>query len=257
MHFSIGVFLIGLFVGYVSGLFGKGGSAIATPLLQLIGVPPFFAIVSPLPATIPGTLVASIAYFKSGFYDKGVVLCGILAGVPSTVLRAWLSKFIKGGPLLIASNLILIGLGISFLLHKQPEPVNGPEQTERKPANQKLAIAVAIFVGLISGMLANSGGFLLAPLYNKILKLPLKSAFACSLLVSAALALPGTLVHVLLGHVDWSLVLTFGLGSVPLAYLGARTSIRMTVERLELAFGFMLVLIGLWATVEAAYHFTG
>ena len=40
-------------------LFGKGGSAIATPLLSLMGYPGFIAVASPLPATIPGTLVAS------------------------------------------------------------------------------------------------------------------------------------------------------------------------------------------------------
>jgi len=63
------LFFIGVLVGLLGGLFGKGGSAVATPLLQLAGVPAFFAIASPLPATIPRTLVASLAYLKEGMYD--------------------------------------------------------------------------------------------------------------------------------------------------------------------------------------------
>ena len=48
--------LIGAGVGLMSGLFGKGGSAVATPLLHAIGVPALAALASPLPATIPSTL---------------------------------------------------------------------------------------------------------------------------------------------------------------------------------------------------------
>ena len=46
-------------VGFLSGAFGKGGSAIATPLLHLLGVPAMVAIASPLPATIPSSWLAS------------------------------------------------------------------------------------------------------------------------------------------------------------------------------------------------------
>jgi len=41
--------LIGAGVGYLGGLFGKGGAAIATPFLALIGVPAIVAVASMLP----------------------------------------------------------------------------------------------------------------------------------------------------------------------------------------------------------------
>ena len=50
--------LIGLGIGFLGGLFGKGGSAVATPLLYLVGVPAIAAVASPLPATIPGKWAA-------------------------------------------------------------------------------------------------------------------------------------------------------------------------------------------------------
>jgi len=235
------VLVIGLFVGFAGGLFGKGGSAVATPLLQLAGIPAFFAVASPLPATIPGTLIASLAYFREGLYDREVVLWSVVAGVPATILGAWSSKLVGGNGLLLLSNLVIAALGISFLVRptagRPPQPL---------PAGSKrwLAVAVGVAVGYLAGLLANAGGFLLAPLYVRILRLPLKTAFACSLVASAALAVPGTAVHVAMGHVSWPIVAVFGLGSIPLAYLGARTAVRMNVRLLEPLFGGALLLIG-------------
>src|SRR5512135_12878 len=95
------VLLIGVLVGFTGGLFGKGGSAVATPLLQLVGVPAFFAVASPLPATIPGTLVASVAYLRAGLYDRQVVFWSVLVGVPATMLGSWSSDLVGGTALLL------------------------------------------------------------------------------------------------------------------------------------------------------------
>src|SRR5207302_2302455 len=48
------------------------------------------------------------------------------------------------------------------------------------------------------------------------------SALASSLLVSAALAVPGTLVHLALGHIDWTVTFTLALTSIPASRAGAR-----------------------------------
>ena len=236
------VFLIGLLSGYLGGLLGKGGSAVGTPLLQLAGVPAFFAVASPLPATIPGTLISSYPYLHKGLYDRTVVFWSVAAGVPFTLLGAWMSKF-TGGPLLLAvSDLIIAALGASFLLKPTSQEIRVPVEG---PAKVRRSLLVGGLVGFASGLLANAGGFLLAPLFVRVLRLDLKTAFACSLIGAAALAVPGTLAHVLLGHVSWKIVLAFGLGSVPFAYLGAATAVRMKTRVLEPFFGSALLIIGM------------
>jgi hypothetical protein len=238
---SLRLLLIGLGVGFLGGLFGKGGSAVATPLLQLAGVPAFFAVASPLPATIPGTLVASLAYLKEGLFDREVVFWSVLLGLPATVLGAFASKAVGGAGLLLMSNVVVAGLGLSFLVH----PASSGREPGLEPGTKRgLSALVGALVGFLAGLLANAGGFLLAPLYVRILRLPLKTAFACSLVASAILAVPGTLVHVALGHVSWWIVLVFGLGSVPLSYAGARMAVRMNPKVLEPVFGIALLVIG-------------
>lgn len=247
------IFLLGLAVGFVGGMFGKGGSAIATPLLQLMGVPGFYAVASPLPATIPGTLIAAFAYYRTGLFDKRLVFWGIVAGFPATIAGSLLSRWFGGHNLLLLSDILLFFLGFTYLVPEKWKRKKDPNAIPTPFSPKKilvLNVCIAIFVGLISGLLANAGGFLLAPLYNKILRLPLKAAFSCSLLVASALAIPGTLTHMWLGHIDWMIVLVFGLGSVPFSYLGARTAIRMPIAHLEPLFGMLLTGIGLWGMTE-------
>lgn len=244
----LGAFIIGMVVGFLGGLFGKGGSAIATPLLSLIGYPGFIAVASPLPATIPGTLVASAEYWQSRLLDWEIVWWSIGVGIPATILGSLLTKFTGARPLLIVTGILVLGFGLSFLFLPREMRSRGSsadELAENRPAYWRLRLVlIATGVGIISGLLANAGGFLLAPAYSRFLRQPIKKSFACSLAVSAVLALPGTVVHAYLGHISWLVTGLIALGSVPFSLLGARIAIRTQASRLERIYGIVLTVLG-------------
>ncbi len=233
---------IGLVVGFLGGLFGKGGSAIATPMLAAAGYPAIVAVASPLPATIPSTLVASGAYWREHLIDWRIVRWSIGVGVPTTVAGALATRWIGGGLLVQVTDVILVGLGLRFALGHHKRPTRRGDQPRH---SAWWLVGVAAVVGLASGLLANSGGFLLAPLYMAVLRVPIKTAFACSLAVAAVLAVPGTIVHAALGHIDWSLVVVFGATSIPFSYLGARLAIRSNPARLERIYGTAIATLGI------------
>lgn len=247
-HF--GAFVVGVVVGFLGGLFGKGGSAIATPMLSLVGFPGFVAVAAPLPAVVPGTLIASAQYWRSRLLDWPVVRWSIAVGTPATILGSYLTKFTGAAPLLMITGLMVLGFGLAFLLR----PAEGARAeltaegvAQGRPAHWQLRLTlVTAGIGLVSGLLANSGGFLLAPSYARFLKQPLKQAFACSLAVSAVLALPGTIVHAWLGHISWAVTGLLALGSVPCSYLGARVAVRTHPARLERWYGVALTALGIF-----------
>jgi uncharacterized membrane protein YfcA len=244
-HHIILILLIGIIVGFLSGLLGKGGSAITTPALQIFaGTAPFFALASPLPASISNSLSGSIAYSQENLIHKKVVLLSVIAGIPATLLGALMSPMVGGSILMLLTALFVLGLGLSFVLpmifHGQAAPAQ-----EAAPSTWSILV-IALVVGGLSGLLANGGGVLFAPLFIRVLKIPAKQAMASSLVVAGALALPGTLAHWWLGHIDWWIVLWLCIGSVPSAYAGARVAIRLKNATLELIFGVMLCLFGLY-----------
>lgn len=244
----LGILLIGVTSGFLGGAFGKGGSSIATPLLSLIGLPGFVAVASPLPATIPGTFIGALAYWRSRLIDWELIAWSIVIGLPATFAGAYLTRYTGAQPLLLLTGILVSGFGLSFLFgrgHSGESTVADEGAAPVRPPLWRLRLVlVAAGVGLISGLLANAGGFLLAPSYARILRQPIKRAFACSLTVSVFLAVPGTLGHAALGHIDWLVTAILALGSVPLSYLGARVAIKTDSRVLEHIYGVVLTALG-------------
>ena len=245
-HF--GSFIVGIIIGFLGGLFGKGGSAIATPLLSMLGVPGFIAVASPLPAVVPGTLIASVEYGQLHLLDWEIILWSIALGIPTTICGSLLTKFTGARPLLIVTGLLVLGFGLSFLLLPKEGKYRGSALNEgegNRPSHWRLRLVlISAGVGIVSGLLANSGGFLLAPSYSRFLAQPIKNSFASSLVVSGILAVPGTIIHAYLGHISWTVACFLALGSVPFSYLGAWVAIHTKARRLERVYGFVLTILG-------------
>lgn len=245
-HPLILVLLVGAVIGFLGGLLGKGGSALATPVLVALGIPPIIALAAPLPATVPGSLVAADRYRRQGLIDRDVLRWSLVAGIPATILGAVATRWIDAGGLVEATDVILIALGLRMAWHAGTSSVGRMDASgvALRMDSTRRVVAVALVTGVSAGLLANSGGFLLAPLFVAVLGLGIKPAFGTSLAVASVLAVPGTFVHLALGHLDASVVGAFALGSVPLAGIGARVALRTDPTRLERGYGVVLVVLG-------------
>ena len=95
----VGALLTGVIIGFLGGLFGKGGSAVATPLLSFAGFPGFVAVASPLPATVPSTLVASAEYWRSQLLDWQIFWWSVSVGTPAIIGGSFLSHAVGARPL--------------------------------------------------------------------------------------------------------------------------------------------------------------
>ena len=239
--FFAGTLAIGSVVGFLSGLLGKGGSAVTTPALQIfLNVPDYLALASPLPATLPTLLSAAWAYRGKDLVDWRVTRLTILWGVPATLAGSFLSESVGGHPLMIMTGLMVLGLGVALLFETAP-----PNPAPHVSSAWAIA-AIALFVGGLSGLLANTGGILFGPLFIRALRMPPKRALACSLVVSAALAVPGMGVHMYLGHVDWFIVAGLSLAAIPSSYMGARLALGMRDKTLVRVYGLLLAVFGLY-----------
>ena len=182
------VFVVaGVAIGALTGLFGVGGSSIATPLLAVLGVPGLLAVASPLPATIPAALGAAGPYIRNREARPRAAAWTLLGALPAAIAGALLSDAVGGPTLLIASGVVLVIVGQRVL---QPIERSARRAGTVRRKNRLLLVAASAGVGLFTGLLANGGGFLLVPMYLLVFGLTMRESAGTSLLVIAILAVP-------------------------------------------------------------------
>jgi len=116
----------------------------------------------------------------------------------------------------------------------------------RAPARPRALVAIGVVAGLYSGFLGLGGGFVVVPALTRWCGMSVKRAIGTSLVTVAALAIPGTLAHWYLGHVDWTLAGMLAIGVVPGAVIGARLTGRASDRSVRLAFATLLAVVGVW-----------
>ena len=241
--------LAGLGVGLVFGMFGAGGSAFATPVLALMGVPPILAVASPLPAMLPASFAGARRYLAAGHLDTRIARLAAIGGVPGTLLGALASRLVGGDRLLVLSGLMLLVVGVRMLL---PDPEGALERATLRRDRAGLVMAATFAVGFLTGLLANGGGFLLVPVFILLLGLTSIEAAGTSMVVVGILTIPSLLTHWALGNIDWVVASGFALGLVPASMLGARIAQHLPPKRARTAFATMLVVFSVWFLVRQA-----
>ncbi len=161
MEYRFTMIAVGALLGFLSGIFGVGGSSVATPILRLLDVPRLIALGTPLPVTLPTALVGGFTYWKRGLVNLRAVLWTAIGGVPAVVAGSYLTQNVPGRLLMILTGLFVAAVGVRLL---RLAPV-APERKERQEIAPLALVTVGAGVGFLSGLLANGGGFLLVPAY--------------------------------------------------------------------------------------------
>lgn len=243
--------LIGMAGAFLGGMFGVGGAGLTTPALRVIlRTSPGLALGTTLPVTIPTALAGAFTYNRRRLVDWRTALFCSVGGVAGSIGGAWITKILNLHYLMLATGLLVLYLSVDTMRKGRSGELSGPggggneeiAREERYPSKPSavLLVGIGIACGFFSGLLGVGGGIVLMPAFIYILRIPLKKAFGTSLAVIAVVAIPGTVVHALLGHISGWLFLYLTIGVIPGAYLGARLSIRTREPLMYVLFGVML-----------------
>jgi uncharacterized membrane protein YfcA len=236
----------GAAIGILLGLFGVGGSSVATPVLSLLGVSALAAVASPLPAIIPAAALAAAPYISAGEARRGAATWSLVGGVPATIAGALLSRVVGGAALLLASGFVLMVVGLRVVRPIGQEARDAGAQRRR---NRPLLVLATAAIGLFTGLLANGGGFLLVPVYLLVFGLRMRQAVGTSLVVIAVLSVPTLATHWALGHIDWAVAGEFAGGLLPGSVAGSRLGHRIEGPVVRRAFGWFLIGFGAFFTI--------
>ncbi|HJP66154.1 MAG TPA: sulfite exporter TauE/SafE family protein, partial [Actinomycetota bacterium] len=181
------------------------------------------------------------AYQRAGEIDGRAVRWAAPAGAAAAALGAWTTAAVNPHALLLVTAILIawqairVGFGrTASLAGAQPSP-----------ASPQALIATGLAAGFASGLLGIGGGVILVPVMHGVLHMPLKRTIGTSLVVIAFMVVPGTVVHALLGHINWAIFAWLTIGVIPGAAIGSRWTIRAGERTLRLAVGTFLILVAI------------
>ena len=262
----------GMLTGVLSGMFGVGGAVVSTPAIRALGAGPIDAVGSTLPSIFPAAISGALRYRKEELLNVRVMLWTALSGIAASVGGALLVDEVPGDG--HALQILTAGLVAfsAYKLSRPPKRVEAPDElaiegaTDAGPGAEIVAddgvalpvrdeswrlVLTGLGAGGLSGLLGVGGGILMVPAFTGWVRLPLKEALGTSLACVGVLAIPGTITHSLLGHIDWLYALPLAVGVVPGARLGSFLAIRSSDRLLRKLVGIVLGVIAVaYATGE-------
>jgi uncharacterized membrane protein YfcA len=252
--------VLGLAMGVLSGVFGVGGGVISQPGMRVMGIEPLIVIGTALPVIIPGALSGTIRYTKERLIRWDAVIATVPFGLAAAVVGGVLSDRVPGdGHLLQLLTAALLGVSARRMATLRApvtdEPLaetdapEAPEADGQGTGTPREYALIGASAGLLSGLLGIGGGVLMVPAFVQFAGFRVKQAIATSLACVGAFAVPGTITHVALDHVDWRVAVALIAGVIPGARLGAVLTIRANDARLRLVVG---VFLGVTAVLYAA-----
>jgi hypothetical protein len=239
--------LAGFVTGILSGMFGIGGAVASTPAIRALGATPFEGIGSTLPSIVPSAISGSLRYRREGLIIGRVAALTVAFGLAGAVGGALLASAVPGNGHLL---MLLTAALLAFTAYRTAAPRELAEEAatnaaaDRRDEMWRLGV-IGVAAGGLSGLLGIGGGILLVPAFSGWVRLTIKESVATSLACVGALAIPGTITHAFLGHVDWGFAIPLSLAVIPGARVGADLAIRATDRGLRLAVGIVLGTIAL------------
>lgn len=237
--------LLGVVTGILSGMFGIGGAIVSTPGIRVLGATALQAVGSTLPSVLPSSISGSLRYQREQLIHVRVVAWTAAFGVAASVGGSRLSSAVPGNGHVL---MLLTAALVAFTAYRTAFPRTLSVSSELRDDWWRLAV-IGVAAGALSGLLGVGGGILMVPAFSAWVGMPLKETIATSLACVGIFAIPGTITHALLGHIDWTFAVPLAIGVIPGARIGAHFTITTSDRTLRYSVG---AAFGVIAVIYAA-----
>ncbi|WP_211234040.1 sulfite exporter TauE/SafE family protein [Chitinilyticum litopenaei] len=250
-----GYIIAGFAVSFIVGMTGVGGGSLMTPLLLWMGVTPGTAVGTDLLYAAITKASGIVAHQRNRNIDWGITGWLALGSVPAAAITVWALHGIHADTQTV-NMVIKLALGLALLLTAVAlvckkallafAQRHAADWLNLPPGKLKVVtVLVGVVLGVIvtlssigAGALGTLALFLLYPLLQTNRLVGTEIAHAVPLTLVAGLG------HAGLGNIDWVLLATLLIGSIPGIYLGSQLTGRIPDHWLRPALATMLVIVG-------------
>ncbi|MFV0664644.1 sulfite exporter TauE/SafE family protein [Denitromonas sp.] len=247
--------LAGFAVGAIVGLTGVGGGSLMTPLLVLMfGIHPSVAVGTDLLYAAITKAGGTLAHSLKGSVDWQITRRLATGSIPSALITLWAVHRYAPGGMDGATHVITFALGVALVLTAVAILFRGRIQafstrvmgeTPDPVRTRNLTIATGAILGvLVSISSVGAGALGVTALFFLYPALPALRIVGSDIAHAVPLTAVAGLGHWALGTVDWALLGSLLVGSLPGIWLGSHVSARVPDRVLRPILASTLVLVG-------------
>ncbi|MFA6001286.1 MAG: sulfite exporter TauE/SafE family protein [Thermoleophilia bacterium] len=248
---AITLLVLGLIGGFFSGWLGIGGGIIMAPLL--LYVPTALGVYDGMNMKVVAGLTMVQSLFATGsgvivhrkfqHVSQPLVLWMGTAITIASLAGALLSKNISADVLLAIFATLALPAALIMLIPRTEPGMEPP--ASQVTFNRPLAVFSALLIGLIGGMVGQSGAFIIIPVLLYALRIPTRAAIGSSLGITFLAALAGSVGKLATDQIDFSMALFCVMGALAGAQLGGRLSVHTRRRRLRLILAAIIAVTAL------------
>ncbi len=267
------IFIMGGFVGLLSGIFGVGGGFLMTPLLIMIGIPPTVAAASDSNQIVGASTSGTLAHYRLGNVDfkMGIILLvgGVLGGTMGVQLIKVLRHMGNADFLIQITYVIMLGFVGIYMFIESLQGLRGGVETAAVPQKESgyarlvkrlpwqmqfeksgielsilMPLILGVFVGVLAAIMGVGGGFIMVPVMVYLLRMPMHVVVGTSLFQILFTCINVTIMQANTNHtVDFVLALILLIGSTLGAQFGAKISRRLKGDQLKIILASLVLLV--------------
>jgi len=245
--------LSGLAVGAIVGFTGVGGGSLMTPLLVLLfNVHPATAVGTDLLYAAATKSVGTAVHGKAKSVDWQIVRRLASGSVPATLLtfmamQEFGLKGSKGGFLAVMLGVVLLATSLTLLLrHQIVDFMSRHISTSNAARVTALTVATGAVLGvLVTTTSVGAGAIGVTALLILYPRLQVLRIVGSDIAHAVPLTLISGLGHWWMGDVDWIMLVSLLIGSIPGIAIGSHLAPKLPERVLRLALAVILVLVSL------------
>jgi uncharacterized protein len=256
------VVLFGLGVGILVGLTGIGGGSLMTPLLILVGgYPPVVAIGTDLAYGAITKTVGGWRVWKQGLVDMRLSWWLAFGSIPGSLVGVWTVDRLHAAhgdsfePYLLGSlavALLLVSAAILFRALFMPKHIAKEVDTASLDGNRRwLTVSIGVVLGFILGLTSVGSGALIGLALILVFHLSPRRVVGTDVFHAAVLLWTAGIAHWAGGNVDFGLMGTILLGSIPGVWIGTGLLPKVSVDGLRPTLGIVLLAASLGIASKA------
>ena len=251
----------GLGVGVLVGMTGIGGGSLMTPMLILVfGVTPITAIGTDLAYAAVTKTVGGYKHWRQRTVDVQLSSWMALGSVPAAMFGVWMLDLLEDAAgrdfddlllTVLAAALLLTGAAtlVRAFLKSMHERERDTIALERR--HKIAAVVLGACVGFVLGVTSAGSGALIAVGLILLFRLSPTRVVGTDVFHAAILLWAAGLAHVSAGNVDFGLVGTILIGSIPGVWVGSHWSVRVNPAVLRTTLAVVLIGAGLALLIKA------